>query len=61
MWSDSGRWRVRGNTVVLESSGRTHARLTLRRGGDALYAVAVEPLLGGRTTTMAIDLHPVRH
>jgi len=42
-------------------SGRTHARLTLRRGGDALYAVAVEPLLGGRTTTMAIDLHPVGH
>jgi hypothetical protein len=26
---------------------------------DALYTVAVEPLLGGRTTTMAIDLHPI--
>ncbi|PYM28969.1 MAG: hypothetical protein DMD80_09945 [Candidatus Rokuibacteriota bacterium] len=59
--SDSGRWSVRGNTVVLESSGRMHTRMMLRRGSDALYTVAVESLLSGRTTTMTIDLHPVGH
>jgi len=56
--SDSGRWRINGNAIVLESSGRTHPRLTLRRRNDALYTVAVEPLLSGRTTTMTIELHP---
>lgn len=58
MTSDSGRWHVRGNSVVLESSGPTHPRLTLRRGNGALYSVAVESLLNGRTATMAIELHP---
>jgi len=38
-----------------------HARLTLRRSGDALYAGAVEPLLGGRATTMSTELHPAAH
>jgi hypothetical protein len=56
--TDSGAWRESGNRLVLESSDPSHTRLTLRRRGDALYTVAMEPLPGGRTTTTSIELHP---
>jgi hypothetical protein len=54
----SGSWRQHGNTLVLESSDPSRERLTLRRRGDALYTVALEPLPDGRTTTTSIELHP---
>jgi hypothetical protein len=57
-WTTSGTWRADGKRVVLESRDRSHARLTLRRAGDELYTVAVEPMPDGRATTVSIDLHP---
>jgi hypothetical protein len=57
----SGTWREQGKTLVLESSDPSHERLTLRRRGDALYTVALEPLPTGRATTMSIELHPAEH
>jgi hypothetical protein len=54
----SGTWRDRGKGVVLESSDPSHARQALRRKGDALYTVAVEPMPSGRATTTSIELHP---
>lgn len=54
----SGTWRARGRGVVLESSDRSHARLTLERRGDTLYTVATERMPKGRETTTAIELHP---
>jgi hypothetical protein len=60
-WTTSGTWRAHDKGVVLESSDRSHARLSLRRRGDALYAVAMESLPTGRATTTAIELHPAAH
>ena len=57
-WTTSGTWRQQRNGLVLESSDRSHARLALRRRGDALYTVAMEPMPTGRTTTTAIELYP---
>jgi hypothetical protein len=54
----SGTWRERGNRVVLESSDPSRARQTLRRKGDALYTVAMEPMPSGRATTTSIELRP---
>jgi len=54
----SGTWREHGKTLVLESGDSSHARLALRRRGDALYTVALEPLPSGRATTTSIELHP---
>src|SRR5262249_9702793 len=54
----SGIWRERGKEIVLESSNPSHARLALRRRGNALYTIATEPLPTGRATTTAIELHP---
>jgi len=56
--TSSGTWREQGKTLVLESNDPSHARLMLRRRGDALYTVAFEPLPSGRTTTTSIELHP---
>ena len=54
----SGTWRERGKEIVLESSDPPHARQSLRRRGNTLYTVAMEPLPTGRATTTAIELHP---
>jgi hypothetical protein len=55
----SGTWRARDRGIALESADRTHARLTLRRSGDTLYTVAMEPMPDGRATTTTIVLQPV--
>lgn len=57
--SESGTWRTDGTNIVLESSDPSRGRLFLRRSGDTLYTVAMEPLPSGRTTTTAIELRPV--
>jgi hypothetical protein len=54
----SGTWHERGKEIVLESSNPSHARQSLRRRGNALYTIAMEPLPTGRATTTAIELHP---
>jgi hypothetical protein len=54
----SGIWRQRGETIVLESKDRSRERMSLRRRGDALYTIAMEPMPTGRTTTTAIELRP---
>ena len=57
-WSTAGRWQDRGDKIVLVTDDRRHTRLTLRRRGDTLYAVAAEPLPAeGRVATEAITLH----
>jgi hypothetical protein len=57
-WSTAGRWEARGDRVVLVTDDQRHTRLTLRRRGDTLYAVAAEPLPAeGRVATEAITLH----
>jgi len=59
-WSRSGKWHAQGDRVVLVADDRRHTRLTLRRTGETLYAVAQEPLPAeGRVTTEAIQLQPV--
>jgi len=59
-WSMSGRWHAQGDRIVLVADDRRHTRLTLRRKGDTLDAVAQEPLPAeGRVATEAIELHPV--
>jgi uncharacterized protein YceK len=55
--SDSGRWVMRGNAVVLESSEGMHRRQTLRRHPDGLYGVIDKSLVGTRTTPMTIEFH----
>jgi hypothetical protein len=54
---DSGTWSVRGRDVVLVSDDRGHTRLRLRRTGDTLYSVAMEPLVDGRLTALSFSLH----
>jgi len=59
-WAKSGKWHAQGDRIVLVADDRRHTRLTLRRKGETLYAVAQEPLPAeGRVTTEAIQLHPV--
>jgi hypothetical protein len=53
-----GTWRMDGQRVILESSDRSHERLSLQRRGDSLYTVETDALLTGRSTTLAIELHP---
>jgi hypothetical protein len=54
----SGTWRAHSRGVTLESSDRSHARLTLERRDDTLYSVATEWMPKGSETTTAIELHP---
>jgi hypothetical protein len=59
-WSMSGTWHAQSDKIVLVADDRHHTRLTLRRTGETLYAVAQEPLPAeGRVATEAIELHPV--
>jgi hypothetical protein len=60
--SRGGRLEMAG-TVVADGSyvkftdARSGARITLRRDGDALYGVTIDP--AGKRVTVAIDLHKV--
>ena len=53
-----GTWREDGRRLILESSDRSRERLTLQRRGDSLYTVETDALPTGRSTTLAIELHP---
>jgi hypothetical protein len=54
----SGTWREQGDLIILTSDEPMRPRMTLRRRGDVLYAVAMEDLPTGRVTTTAIELRP---
>jgi hypothetical protein len=54
----SGTWRQQGDRIILTSSEPMRPRMTLRRRGNTLYAMAMEELPTGRATTTAIELHP---
>ena len=60
--SRGGRLEMSGNVVadgsrVMFNDARSGARMTLKRDGDTLYGVTIDP--GTRRVTVAVELHKV--